>query len=150
MLPNLTSEFLVVLKTDSNATNSAIGEIGVIKGLEDFLKYNKSDLSVFKIGLESLDWKDPEWLEAVVLEHLMDVNGDPRTSVNEVEYWQVLKDPDTTSLGYQIEICESLEGIMMGNRSVLTDLATNYAIESWEIQRTLPNHMVLSVKGARY
>lgn len=149
MLPNLTSEFLVVLKTDCNGANSTIGEIGIIKGLEDYLKHARDKLSVFEVGSETLDWKDPEWLDAVVTEHLLDRNGEPLTSVNEVEYWQILKDPDTTALGYQIEICESLEGIMMDNRSVLQDLANNYVIERWDILRNLPNHMVLLVTGAR-
>lgn len=149
MLPQLTSEFLVVLKTDCNGTNSCLGEIGVIKCLEDFFRYDKSGKSVCTFAKE-LEWREPEFIETFVAEHLFDAEGCPLLTTGEDEFWAVLKDPHNARVGYEMEIFESVEGIMASNRDVLQDIATNYSIEHWEVVRNLPGFMVLSIKGVKY
>jgi len=148
MLPQLTSDFLVVLKTDCNGANSAIGEIGVIKCLDDFFKYDKKGTSIVAVE-EGLEWLNPEFIEDLVMDHLFDEQGEPTMAVSEDEYWQAKTDPHNVCLGYEIEIYESVEGILSSNREVLQDIATNYAVESWEVVRNLPGYMVLSVRGAK-
>jgi len=149
MLPNLTSEFLVVLRTECNGTNSALGEIGVIKCLDDFFRFSKSEKSAFTLGTEELQWHEPEFVEAFVEDHLFDKNGLPAITSSEDEYWAVLANPGDSRLGYELEIFESIEGIMEANRTVLDNIATNYSIERWDVVRNLPGFMVLSIKGVK-
>lgn len=147
MLPQLTSNILVVLRTDSNGTNSLIGEIGVIKCLEDYFRHAKSENALCAIKGEELIWNNPEFIEHFVEEQVADTN------VTALAYTEdgatPLIDTDDLCLDYEIEIFESVEGVMLNNKSVLEDLASNYCIENWEVIRTLPGLMVLSVKGAK-
>lgn len=147
MLPQLTSNILVVLRTDSNGTNSLIGEIGVIKCLEDYLRHAKSHNALCAIKGEELIWNNPEFIEHFVEEQVADTNV---TAFSATEDGSVpLNGSDDLRLDYEMEIFDSVEGVMLNNKSVLEDLASNYCIENWEVIRNLPGLMVLSVKGAK-
>lgn len=147
MLPQLTSKILVVLKTDSNGTNSLIGEIGVIKCLEDYFRHAKSENALCAIAGEQLIWNNPEFIECFVDEQVGNTRVMALSSPDDGSL--LLNDPDDLKLDYEVEIFESVEGIMLNNKSVLEDLAANYAIENWEVVRNLPGLMVLCVKGAK-
>lgn len=147
MLPQLTSKILVVLKTDSNGANSLIGEIGVIKCLEDYLRHAKSHNALCAIAGEELIWNNPEFIEHFVESQVEDTRVMALSSADDGSF--LLNDPSDLKLDYEIEIFESVEGIMLNNKSVLEDLAANYAIENWEVVRNLPGMMVLCVKGAK-
>jgi hypothetical protein len=149
MLPHLTSQTLVLLKTGCNGVNSVLGEIGVIKCLEDYLKYTRTGNAVCAIAGEELVWKDPEFVEDFVDSHLFDKDGVPLLSTCGEEFHAALNDPTNAKIGYEMEIFDSVEGLFISNQSVLGDLAANYCIENWEVVRQLPGLMVLSVKGAK-
>lgn len=127
--------------------NSLIGEIGVIKCLEDFFRHAKSENALCAIAGEELIWNNPEFIEAFVDEQVTDTKVMALATTD--DGWAPLNDPGDLKLDYEVEIFESVEGIMLNNKSVLEDLAANYAIENWEVVRNIPGLMVLCVKGAR-
>ena len=147
MLPQLTSKILVVLKTDFNGTNSVIGEIGVVKCLEDYLRHAKSNNAFCTMANDELVWNNAEYIEHLV-EELVAETTVTALSVTE-DGWMLLNDTGDLRTDYEMEIFESVEGVLLGNKSVLEDLATNYCIESWELVRSFPGVMVLSVSGAK-
>lgn len=147
MLPQLTSKILVVLKTDSNGANSLIGEIGVIKCLEDYFRHAKSNEAFCTIAGDELVWNNAEFIEHFVEDQIADTKVMALSNTDDGCF--PLNDPSDLKLDYEIEIFESVEGIMLSNQAVLSDLATNYAIENWEVVRQIPGMMVLCVKGAR-
>lgn len=148
MLPQLTSKILVVLKTDSNGPNSLVGEIGVIKCLEDYFRHAKSSNALCTIAGDELVWNNPEFIEHFVDDLVAETNVMALSTTDTGEVI-TLNDPEDLKLDYEVEIFESVEGIMLNNQSVLNDLATNYAIENWEVIRNIPGMMVLCVKGAK-
>lgn len=147
MLPQLTSNILVVLKTDSNGANSLIGEIGVIKCLEDYFRHAKSNESFCTIAGDELVWNNAEFIEHFVEDQIAETTVMALATTDDGCF--PLNDPGDLKLDYEMEIFESVEGIMLSNQGVLSDLATNYAIENWEVVRQIPGMMVLCVKGAR-
>lgn len=147
MLPQLTSKILVVLKTDSNGANSLIGEIGVIKCLEDYFRHAKSNNAFCTIAGDGLVWNNAEFIEHFVEDLVAETKVTALSTTEDGSF--VLNNPDDLKTDYEIEIFESVEGIMLSNQSVLEDLATNYAIENWEVVRNIPGMMVLCVKGAK-
>jgi len=147
MLPQLTSKILVVLRTDSNGINSVIGEIGVVKCLEDYLRHAKSGNAFCTMASDELVWNNPEFIEHFV-EELVAETTVSALSMTE-DGLMLLNDPDDLRTDYEMEIFESVEGVLLNNKSVLEDLAHNYCIESWDVVRNFPGMLVLSVKGAK-
>lgn len=147
MLPHLTSKTLVLLRTESNGMNSAIGEIGVIKCLDDYFRHAKSGNALCAIAGDVLVWNNPEFIEHFVEDQVSVTKVTALSSTD--DGWAPLNDPDDLRLDYEMEIFASTEGILLNNKSVLEDIAGNYCIENWEVVRSLPGLMVLSVKGAR-
>lgn len=147
MLPQLTSNILVVLKTDSNGANSLIGEIGVIKCLEDFFRHAKSNEAFCAIAGDELVWNNAEFIEHFVDDQVAEMKVMALSNTENGCF--LLNEPSDLKTDYEMEIFESVEGIMLSNQSVLQDLVTNYAIENWEVVRNIPGMMVLCVKGAK-
>lgn len=147
MLPQLTSKILVVLRTDSNGANSLIGEIGVIKCLEDYFRHAKSNGAFCTIAGDELVWNNAEFIEHFVDDQVAETKVMALSTTEDGCF--ELNDPSDLKTDYEMEIFASVEGIMLNNQSVLDDLANNYAIENWEVVRNIPGMMVLCVKGAK-
>lgn len=139
---------VLLLRNDSNGTNSVVAEIIIHKALENILKYGRLT-GIFDLGTTEIHWKDPEFIEEELKDVLFDHEGMPKVSVGEPEFWELLKDPSGVITDYLIEICESLEGLVADNRDALNDVMENYIVEDVEVSVKIPTHIALTITGAQ-
>lgn len=90
-----------------------------------------------------------ESYETQVRSRLFDENGDVRITGGEVEFWNVVDEPEETVEFYANQAQSLMESIMDHNHDVLLNVATNYIVESVAVVRKFPCMWVVQITGAQ-